>query len=276
MATMACGKIGRESRPARARPSATAVSVRSRKCRWLWNGITSSPSATSAAVRVICGPSAPRRTGGAPYGFGPGTNVGGISVCRVNSPRKSRRMPSCQDARMALTASTISRIWATGRSQVAPYLCSMWGRICEPRPSRKRPLVSSWRSYAVWARCIGLRGIAIATLVIRSVSTTPAAATSGTNTSCGPSNVKSPSTPAATSSCARSAAASGRASSWTSRSTSDPARVGGKDVEAGRPDLAPRCDHPSELSELLGHRSIPRSRKKSTRSRTDSSVGRGA
>ena len=93
-------ELRRGDRPERASPSSTAGSVRSRKCRWLWNGITSSPSATSAAVRVITGPSAPSSTGGTPYGFGPGTNVGGISVCRVNSPAEVQRgavLPRAED-----------------------------------------------------------------------------------------------------------------------------------------------------------------------------------
>ena len=179
--------------------------MRSRKWRWLWNGITSSPSATSAAVRVITGPRAPSRTGGGPNGFGPGLNVGGISVCRVCSPRKSSREPSCHAVRIAFTASTISRIRSAGGVHVAPYRCSMCGRICDPSPSRNRPRDITCRSYAACARCSGLRGIAIATLVIRSASTAPAATASGRNTSCGPSNVNTPAAPASTSSRARAA-----------------------------------------------------------------------
>ena len=119
-----------------------------------------------------------------------------------------------------MVASTASRIRAAGRDQVAPYRFSTWGLIWLPSPSRNRPLLSSCRSYAACARCIGLRGVAIATLVIRSTSTPAvAAATSGKNTSCGPSKVNSPSTPVVASSAARAAAASGRASSWMSRST---------------------------------------------------------
>ena len=39
---------------------------------------------------------------------------------------------------------------------------SMWGLICEPRPSRKRPSESVWRSLAVAATVIGLRAKATA------------------------------------------------------------------------------------------------------------------
>ncbi len=68
MATIACGWTANAAGSVRrASPSSTAGRVRSRTCRWLWNGITSSPSATSAAVRVITGPSAPSSTGGGPH-----------------------------------------------------------------------------------------------------------------------------------------------------------------------------------------------------------------
>lgn len=213
-------------RPVSARPSATAGSVRSWKWRWEWKGITSRPSAASAAVRVISGPRAPSRIGGGPKGLGPGTKVGGISVCVVCSPRKSRRVPSCHAVRIARTAPTISRIRAAGGDQRAPYLFSMWGWTCEPRPRRNRPPLMSCRSHAVWARCIGERGIAIATLVIRSASTWPAIAASGRKTSCGPSKVNSPAAPAAVSSRARARARSGRASSWRSTSTAPSKRMG--------------------------------------------------
>ena len=34
---------------------------------------------------------------------------------------------------------------------------SMWGLICEPRPSRNRPFENAWRSLAMLASVIGLR-----------------------------------------------------------------------------------------------------------------------
>ena len=104
------------------------------------------PSATSAAISVMRGPSAPTSTGGLPYGFGPGSNVGVISVCVVNSPRKSSGASPSHAARIALIASTISRMRAAGRDHVEPKRRSICGLICEPRPSRNRPFVSTWRS----------------------------------------------------------------------------------------------------------------------------------
>ena len=56
------------------------------------------------------------------------------------------------------------------------------------------------------ARCHGLRGNAMATLVMRSRSHTGAAATSGKKRSCEFSKLKTPSTPSAWSSGARRAA----------------------------------------------------------------------
>jgi len=41
-----------------------------------WKGSTKTPSATSAAMAVICGPSAPNKIGGAPLDKGPGLNIG--------------------------------------------------------------------------------------------------------------------------------------------------------------------------------------------------------
>ena len=82
--------------------------------------MTSNPSATSAAVRVITGPNAPISTGGAPLGFGPGLKFGGIRVWVKYSPRKlSRDFPS-QASRIALIADTVSAIFAAGLSHVAP------------------------------------------------------------------------------------------------------------------------------------------------------------
>lgn len=80
---MAWAMIGNsvKVRPERRSPSPMAGRVRSAKWRALLNGITSSPSATSAAVRVITGPSAPSSTDGAPYGLGPGSKVGAMMVC---------------------------------------------------------------------------------------------------------------------------------------------------------------------------------------------------
>ena len=55
-------------------------------------------------------------------------------------------------------------------------LLDVWPDLrARARAGSGRRLISC-RSHAAWARCIGLRGIAIATLVIRSASTRPAAA----------------------------------------------------------------------------------------------------
>ena len=50
-----------------------------------------------------------------------------------------------------------------------PNRFSICGLIWDPRPSRKWPWVSTWRSYAAFARCIGLRENAIATFDARSM-----------------------------------------------------------------------------------------------------------
>ena len=67
------------------------------------------------------------------------------------------------------------------------------------------------------ARCSGLRGPAIATLVIRSSDGCPAATTNGRNTSFGPSKVKAPSAPSSASSAACAATRPGDPSTckWT-------------------------------------------------------------
>ena len=84
--------------------------VRSRMWRSLLKGITRLPSATSAAISFIFGPSAPTRIFGIPKGLGPGAKAGVMSVCVVYSPRNSRRVPSCQLCRIAFVARTHSRI----------------------------------------------------------------------------------------------------------------------------------------------------------------------
>ena len=94
--------------------------VRSAKWRALLNGITSSPSATSAAVRVITGPKAPSSTGGGPNGLGPGLKLGAMMVWVKNSPRKSMRHWPSHAAKIALIAATVSAIRAAGRSHLLP------------------------------------------------------------------------------------------------------------------------------------------------------------
>jgi hypothetical protein len=113
--------------------------VRSAKWRALLNGITSSPSATWAAVRVMIGPSAPSSTGGGPNGLGPGLKLGAMMVCVKNSPRKFNGARPSQAANTALIAATASAIRGAGRSHLLPYRFSMCARTCEPSPSRNRP-----------------------------------------------------------------------------------------------------------------------------------------
>ena len=62
-----------------------------------------------------------------PCGFGPGSNAGVDSVCRVYSPSKRSGVRSCQCSRMALIASTHSRMCATGRPNSPPKRFSTCG-----------------------------------------------------------------------------------------------------------------------------------------------------
>ena len=89
------------------------------KWRALLKGITNKASATSAAVRVITGPSAPSSTGGGPYGFGPGLKFGGISVWVENSPRKFNGALPSQAANTALMAATVSAHPGRGSTPLA-------------------------------------------------------------------------------------------------------------------------------------------------------------
>ena len=232
-----------------ASPFSIAGSVRSWKCRLLLNGITRMPSATSAEISVIFGPSAPTRMGGGPNGLGPGSNAGVISVWVVNSPRKSSFDSRCHAAKIALVASTCSRMRAAGRDHCAPNRFSMWARTCDPSPSRKRPRLSSCRSYAALAMCIGLRGNEIVTFVMRSTSTSPAASTSGKKTSCPPSKVNTPSAPRSASSRARRADwSSGAISERSTRRSLKPAwsRAVARVGSSGRSWPGSRCTRPGQ------------------------------
>ena len=81
-----------------------------------------------------------------PCGFGPGLNAGVDSVWRVYSPSKRSGVPSCQCSRIALIASTHSRMCATGRPNSPPKRFSTCAFTCVPRPRRNRPPDSSCRS----------------------------------------------------------------------------------------------------------------------------------
>ena len=68
-------------------PRSTATMVCSVKNRSEVTGMTASPSATSAAIAHIFGPSPPTTTGGGPHSLGGGVNTGVISVWVRNGPR---------------------------------------------------------------------------------------------------------------------------------------------------------------------------------------------
>ena len=73
---------------------------------------------------------------------------------------------------MARMARISSRIRGAGCDHGIENRFSMWGLICDPRPSMNRPLDRVWRSLATMARVIGLRAKATAMPVpslIRSV-----------------------------------------------------------------------------------------------------------
>ena len=180
--------------------------MRSVKKRSEVTGMTASPSATSAAMAHIFGPSPPTTTDGGGQGPGGGENTGVMSVWVRNGPRWSSGSPSCHVAKIARTASTVSRIRATGRSKSAPNRRSTWVRIWVPSPRVNRPPDNACRSHALCAMCTAFRGNAIATLVITARSVAAAASASGRNTSWGPSKVNTPSTPARSSRAASVAA----------------------------------------------------------------------
>ncbi len=82
--TMPGNEIWRSDRerPLAASPRPSAGSVTSRRYRSVVNEWASRPSPTSPATSVMRGPTAARKTGGFPYGLGPGSNIGVISVWR--------------------------------------------------------------------------------------------------------------------------------------------------------------------------------------------------
>ena len=82
--------------------------------------MTNSPSATSAAVRVMIGPSAPMSTAGGPKGLGPGLKFGGISVWVKCLPRKFNGALPSQQSKMALIAVTVSAMRSAGLAHCAP------------------------------------------------------------------------------------------------------------------------------------------------------------
>ena len=71
----------------RASPSVTATMVCSVKNCSEVTGMTANPSATSAAIAHIFGPSPPTTTRGGPHSLGGGVNTGVIRVWVRNGPR---------------------------------------------------------------------------------------------------------------------------------------------------------------------------------------------
>ena len=86
---------------------------------------------------------------------------------------------------MARVARITSRMRAAGWENWALKRFSMWALIWEPRPRMKRPWENRWRSWPMWARCVGERGKATAMAVARSIrSVCSAARRSGKKGSC--------------------------------------------------------------------------------------------
>src|SRR2546422_1886424 len=117
--------------------------------------------------------------------IGPGLKKGVIRSKRYEAPRKSSGVPFCQHSQMARRASTTSRSRGPGGSKRTAKRRSWCALTWVPRPRANRPPEAFWRSQAVWASTMGLRGNATAMAVPscrRSVST--AATARGRKGSC--------------------------------------------------------------------------------------------
>ena len=207
-------------RPPRASPSATAGRVRVRRWVAVLKGMTSRPSATSAASATIWGPRPPRAIGR--WAVGVGSRVEqrrhqGVRGELAPEVEPLAGLPGGEDGpqrtdQLAHPGDRAGRTTPRSASPPGP------GSGCRD-PRVNRPFDSSWRSQAWWASCTGLRGKAMATLVASSsVDDAPAARISGVKTSWGPSKVNAPSTPRASRRRAWSAASS-RPASWVSNRT---------------------------------------------------------
>ena len=83
---------------------------------------------------------------------------------------------------MARMARMNSRIRAAGDDHGMEKRFVMWARICDPRPSTKRPLEAAFKSWPTCASTIGVRANATAMPVTRSTrSVSCAAKASGMN-----------------------------------------------------------------------------------------------
>src|ERR1700730_15329865 len=99
------------------------------------------------------------------WSIGPGLKKGVIRSKRYEAPRKSSGVPFCQHSQMARRASTTSRSRGPGGAQRTAKRRSLWALTWVPRPSTKRPPEAFWRSQAVCANTMGLRGKATAMAV---------------------------------------------------------------------------------------------------------------
>src|SRR5712691_9406539 len=97
--------------------------------------------------------------------IGPGLKKGVIRSKRYEAPRKSSGVPFCQHSQMARRASTTSRSRGPGGSQRTAKRRSLCALTWVPRPRANRPPEAFWRSQAVWASTMGLRGKATAMAV---------------------------------------------------------------------------------------------------------------
>ena len=96
-----------------------------------------------------------------PNRLGPGLNMGVIRGVAVVLTGKSRRLPSCQQAKMAFQRLDVFACAPPGAELDTEAVLDMrftW----EPIPSRKRPLLNVCRSPGTVGQVVGLRGKATA------------------------------------------------------------------------------------------------------------------
>ena len=132
-----------------ATPRSSAGRTTSSRKRGLCSGCTSSPSATSPATSIIRSRTAARYTGGAPCGWGRGRKAGGISVCEVNSPRKSSGSPVSHAARSRAARGRTRASGGRGATRGRRSGARRARATCVPSPRTKRPPVRSCRFQAV-------------------------------------------------------------------------------------------------------------------------------
>jgi hypothetical protein len=67
-------------------------------------------------------------------------------------------VPFCQQSQIARIPRIASRRRGPGDSNFTEKRRSLWPFTCVPSPRMKRPSEAFWRSHAMWAVIIGLRG----------------------------------------------------------------------------------------------------------------------